>query len=228
MLLRQSLHASFPRVASLIPSNYQTLRDVVSSARRAATQLGNSGSPEEEEQQEQQQQQQEDSSSSIYHYGVALAKSNLLQRNVTWIQEYGVCMDNIMAGDSDVKGAGRGAKARRSIHKGDLIAPMPLLHVRHEEEFFTYQTYHALDGEFVMNKNDQVGKQLIYNYCFGDAELSLLLCPTTNGILANHCSDECNEPNAEIRWSHDPKTQRWLQKSPEEISRVRIIRSVSS
>lgn len=163
-----------------------------------------------------------DDESMIHNYhGIALAKSNLLQRNVTWIQENGACIDNIMSAKSDIPGAGRGAKARRNIHKGDLIAPMPLLHVRHQEEFFTYQTYHTSNGEFVMDKNDQVGRQLLYNYCFGDAELSLLLCPTTNGILANHCSDQCDSPNAEIRWSNDPRTQMWLQKSPGEISMVR-------
>lgn len=156
-------------------------------------------------------------------YGTALAKSNLLHRNITWIKENGVCLDNIVAGKSEISGAGRGAKARRDIHKGDLIAPMPLLHVRHEQEFYTYKMHSSSNGDFVIDKNDKVGSQLIHNYCFGHSDVSILLCPTTNGILANHCSvGICDSPNAEIRWSNDERTQKWLTKSPEEISMVRL------
>eukprot|EP00557_Chaetoceros_sp_GSL56_P000860 CAMPEP_0176500726 /NCGR_PEP_ID=MMETSP0200_2-20121128/13742_1 /TAXON_ID=947934 /ORGANISM="Chaetoceros sp., Strain GSL56" /LENGTH=770 /DNA_ID=CAMNT_0017899487 /DNA_START=430 /DNA_END=2742 /DNA_ORIENTATION=- len=216
LLLRRSLEASVPRVASLIPSNFQELQEVVTSA-RVAMQLRTRRNQNEEDI----PLEQEEDGKSIQQqdYGIALAKLKLIQRNVTWIQENGVCIDNIIAGFSDMPLAGRGAKARRTIHKGDLIAPMPLLHVRHEEEFFTYQMYHTSNGGFVMDKNDQVSKQLLYNYCFGDADISLLLCPTTNGILVNHCSDTCDSPNAEVRWSNDTRTQKWLQKTTEEISR---------
>jgi hypothetical protein len=75
-----------------------------------------------------------------------------------------------------------------------------------------------------------VVKQLLLNYCFGHDESSLLLCPITNAILINHCSDrtkECGEdgPNAEYRWDTewDRDTKRWLEMTLHEIAEVRVI-----
>jgi hypothetical protein len=200
-LLRKSLEETFPRVASLIPRTSEELRKVASLGKSIGLSLD----------------KREERSS----YGIALAKSNLQQRDVEWLKENGICLDNIKAGESLIPHAGRGAKARRDIAKGDLIVPMPLLHINDEEELYTYKVHTGRDGNFIRDRNDRAGSQLLLNYCFGSSLSSLLLCPVTNGILANHCSDGCKSPNAELRWSKDETTQSWLNLPLTEIVEVR-------
>jgi hypothetical protein len=72
-------------------------------------------------------------------------------------------------------------------------------------------------------------EQLLVNYCFGHGESSLLLCPVTNVILINHCSDRTQQcgpegPNAMFQWATklDGNTQLWLNKTVEDIIMVRI------
>jgi hypothetical protein len=71
-------------------------------------------------------------------------------------------------------------------------------------------------------------EQLLVNYCFGHGESSLLLCPVTNVILINHCSDRTQQcgpegPNAMFQWATklDGNTQLWLNKTLEDIIMVR-------
>jgi hypothetical protein len=68
------------------------------------------------------------------------------------------------------------------------------------------------------------GKNLLYNYCFGHADSSLMLCPMTGALLINHCSmrtKECGPdgPNAVVRWSSgwDSTTEEWRSKTIDEI-----------
>jgi hypothetical protein len=75
---------------------------------------------------------------------------------------------------------------------------------------------------------------LIVNYCFGHDESTLLLCPVTNALLVNHCSNRtsvnmedsttyCSEgPNSKIQWSldWDPNTNTSLSKTIEELGEV--------
>jgi hypothetical protein len=72
-------------------------------------------------------------------------------------------------------------------------------------------------------------EQLLINYCFGHGESSLLLCPVTNVILINHCSDRTQQcgpegPNAMFQWATklEGNTQLWLNKTLEDIITVRI------
>ena len=199
-LLRQALQETLPRVASLLPQTFTEFENIISLGKS----LGSSFDRKDERS----------------PYAVAVAKSNLLQRDVQWIKENGICLDNIKAGDSVITDAGRGAKARRKIEKGDLIAPMPLLHIRDESELNIYAVHTDQDGNFFLDKNEKKGSQLLLNYCFRSLESSLLLCPTTNGMLVNHCSDECKSPNAELKWSADETTQSWLDLPLTEINEV--------
>lgn len=98
----------------------------------------------------------------------------------------GYCLDNIREGTSTVESAGRGAFATRSLEKGSIITPAPLLHVMDRS---------VLDSDIAdMNATSQ----LLLNYCFGHEESDVLLCPTTHVTLINHNS---KVPNAELRWS---------------------------
>jgi len=77
---------------------------------------------------------------------------------------------------------------------------------------------------------DPIFQQLLTNYCFGDDESSLLLCPASNANLINHCSSRLKQPeghcdpkkgpNAILRWGvdFDPETSEWLKQTVEEIN----------
>lgn len=51
-------------------------------------------------------------------------------RSIDWLNENGRCLDNIRPKKSTVKQAGQGAFATRRLAKGQVIAPMPLVHLR--------------------------------------------------------------------------------------------------
>jgi hypothetical protein len=107
-----------------------------------------------------------------------------------WIKENGFCLENLRPGLSTLPSAGQGAFAQNVIEKGEIIVPVPLLHVMDREAF------RLPDDKY----------QLMLNYCFGHEESSLLLCPLTNAVLINHCSShrqQCGPdgPNAVLQWS---------------------------
>lgn len=159
-----------------------------------------------------------------------LAQSNLVRRDVDWIQTHGICIENIRPGQSNLPHAGRGAFAQLSIPKGDIIVPAPLLTIPNQDSLRMYPTKINEEGDRVKIDDTPIGHQLLMNYCFGHTQSKLLLCPQTNAILINHCSTRhkegrthtCNHgngPNARVQWASgwDPNTKDWLQKSMEEI-----------
>lgn len=133
-------------------------------------------------------------------------------RTVDWIVENGLCVENLVPGKSSIPQAGQGAIAQFPIKKGEIIVPAPMLHIMDPEVLSTYDA----DGE-------QMGYQLLLNYCFGHRDSSLLLCPDTNAILINHCSSrlkQCaNGPNARVQWASgwQPNHKDWLKMSIKEL-----------
>ena len=131
-------------------------------------------------------------------------------RSLEWLEENGACLDNIVSGVSSIPQAGRGAFATRSLHRGERITITPVIPID-REELLLWETVEEMDdGGMVM---ELVGHQLLYNYCFGHANSSLLFypyAPTVNFI--NHGSVE--DSNAEIRWSTSPHHMAdWLDES---------------
>ena len=139
---------------------------------------------------------------------------NTVPRTPEWVRTNGICLDNLVPGKSSIPQAGQGAIAQRRLTAGEIIVPVPLLHIMDREVL----TMHDNEGH-------PYSTQLLMNYCFGHNESSILLCPNTNAILINHCSKrkgyECGDkgPNAEYRWgtSWDPETPKCLQGSLEEM-----------
>lgn len=131
-------------------------------------------------------------------------------RSVDWIKENGLCLENIIPKPSTILYAGRGAFAQYMIRKDHVIVPVPMLQIVNKKVLGLYD-----------NDDVQYSKQLLENYCFGHSNSTLLLCPNTNAILINHCSNrtgfnECNNgngANAGYRWatSWDKDTSKWLQ-----------------
>jgi hypothetical protein len=114
-------------------------------------------------------------------------KYQLKDRDLGWIQQHGYCLDNIRQGSSTVQNAARGAFATRSIPKGSLVAPAPLIVVN------------ASAFDLGHRGPDNQTVQLLGNYCFGthSSKDQFLLCPLSQIVLMNH---RPGKPNAGIRW----------------------------
>ena len=167
----------------------------------------------------------------------AIAKTLSVQKRTTeWIEQNGICLENIMPGPSTIDtgtqsgSAGKGAIAQRQLPKGSVIAPASLLQIT-DRDALRMPAFGETSNQF----------QLLLNYCFGRDDSSLLLCPNTNAILINHCSsrrpdlhpcavkdqvtddeEEDREgalgPNAEYKWAKwDHSTEHWLNKTIDEM-----------
>merc|ERR1712238_610694 len=114
--------------------------------------------------------------------------------------------------------------------KDSMVVPAPLLQIMNRDSLLMYDL--ILDEKTGKMKKDtshpnQTSQQMLVNYCFSHPDVDILLCPQSNAILINHCSNrksyggDCESkrgPNAKIRWtgddgrkSWDPKTQDWLK-----------------
>lgn len=138
-------------------------------------------------------------------------------RTPEWIRTHGMCLEHLTARKSNLPHAGQGGFAQHSIKKGEVIVPAPLIHIEDRKVLRMYD-----------DNGNQTGSQLLLNYCFGHPESSLLLCPETNALLINHCSDrkkECGEkgPNAVYQWSSgwEPLSDKWRQMTIDEIAHQR-------
>ena len=150
------------------------------------------------------------------HHGTARFSAKGSIQSLEWLEENGACLDNIVSGVSSIPQAGRGAFATRSIKEGEPITTTPVI-TFDREELLLWETVEKMDdGGMVM---ELFGKQLLFNYCYGHINSSLLLfpyAPTVNFI--NHGSVE--DSNAEIRWSTSPyHHSEWLDEPLDDIKR---------
>ena len=124
----------------------------------------------------------------------AIAEELLTEsRTVDWVRENGMCVEHLIPGKSSIKQAGQGGFAQHRIREGELVVPAPSLHVTDRRALTIFDD----DG-------NPHGTQILLNYCFGHKDTSLLICPDTNAILVNHCSDRTREcgpkgPNAKFQ-----------------------------
>ena len=145
-------------------------------------------------------------------------------RSQDWLEQHGSCLDNIRPGPSSIPLAGNGAFATRRIREGQVISPVPLLHLhRHHMEIFS--STDAYDPTATVNFE---GQRLLLNYCYGHPESSLLLFPYSPVVnYINHAPIEANKEsnspvaNAKLQWSSQFNTQDWLNMSPEELLRTK-------
>jgi hypothetical protein len=137
-------------------------------------------------------------------------------RTPEWIQNHGICVENLVPGPSLIQDAGRGAFAQFDIKQGHIVVPVPTLQIINRDVLIMVDP--ETDATLTM--------QLLLNYCFGHSESSLLLCPLTNAILINHCSTRnpnvaCPQgPNAKVQWasSWDKTSSEWLKMSFEDLT----------
>ena len=130
-------------------------------------------------------------------------------RSPEWIRGNGICLEHLSARKSLLPHAGQGGFSKHFIRKGEIVVPAPMIHMIDKSSLIVY------------DDNDKPASwQLLLNYCFGHGESTMLLCPDTNALLINHCSDrkkECGPegPNAIVQWSSgwEPRSEVWRKMS---------------
>jgi SET domain len=135
-------------------------------------------------------------------------------RSLSWLQKYGLCIDNIYSGPSTLPNVGRGAFASRAIPAGGLIVPVPLTHVPDKSIFNVHPLTLDAEGNYVRASDQVISQQLIVNYCFGHPESSMLFFPSGSVTsLINHADNDA--VNAKITWSsHTNHQKMWFQFEP--------------
>lgn len=131
-------------------------------------------------------------------------------RSPEWLDTNGMCLDNIRAGSSTIKEAGRGAFAQRFLRGGERIAPAPLIHIpnRHVLDMYVVEGGGAY-GQPKKVSETKIDKQLLLNYCYGHKNSTMLLFPYSS--VVNYINHMRETPNAMIRWSSSPyHHQDWM------------------
>jgi hypothetical protein len=135
-------------------------------------------------------------------------------RTPDWIRSHGMCLEHLIPGRSRIAQAGQGGFAQHHIRRGEMVVPVPMVHIVNRELL-----------QFYDKAKNRRRTQLLLNYCFGHSQSSLLLCPQTNAILLNHCSSRTKEcgpegPNAEFRWSSgwEPSSDEWRTMTIDQIA----------
>lgn len=109
------------------------------------------------------------------------------QRTPEWLRENAFCMDNIVGRNTTDKGMG--AFATRSLKRGIVVAPLPLLHLHRRMLQMEWR-----ESVSTMWKGDQ----LLLNYVFGHPQSTVLLFPYSTAVAyVNHG----RPANVALRWS---------------------------
>lgn len=156
-----------------------------------------------------------DKAEQIANYGTVYTHEERSRRSIEWLQENGLCMDHLEAKPSTLPQAGRGAFAKRSLRKGDIVGPAPVLHMpRDVMNIYPFEVDY--NGALHVNKTaGPVHQQLMLNYCFGSNESSVVLCPYGHIVpLINHSRDK---PNVKVEWNRKLSGHaEWLNMFPEQ------------
>lgn len=151
----------------------------------------------------------------------SLARGVLAPRDTNWIRSNGICLEHLVPKKSTLPDAGVGGFAQYGVPNGEIVVPAPVLQTVHKEILTLYQKGVKVNTD---PEKYKLGIGLLYNYCFGHTESSMLLCPLTSAMLINHCSmrsKECGPdgPNAVVRWSSgwDAASHEWRNKTLDKI-----------
>jgi hypothetical protein len=122
-------------------------------------------------------------------------------RPVEWLREHGRCVDNMKPVFSSIRQAGRGAVATRPLEKGQLITTSPLAHIPYNEfaAMYNFEWYPDENGQLARRPVSTKGKQILMNYCYGNPESTMLLCPYGHGV--NYINHNMSQANVRFRWA---------------------------
>ena len=136
-------------------------------------------------------------------------KRSQMNRSIEWLEENGVCADNLHFGESSIPQAGNGAFASRPLRKGETILPVPLIHIPNRS---TLDMQLGAPGE----SNRPRRRQLLLNYALGHRHSTMLLSPYGPVFgLINH-----NQTLANVRlvWASPQRSQHKPERLEEEVA----------
>jgi hypothetical protein len=134
---------------------------------------------------------------------IAVLHQPFATRSVAWLQENGRCVDNMEPRYSTIRQAGRGAFATRPLAAGQVVTTSPLHHLPSSRfvEMYNFNVTTNAQGELVRIPVSMSGYRVIVNYCYGNKNSSMLLCPYGNGV--NYINHNQSQTNVKIRWAQD-------------------------
>jgi hypothetical protein len=135
--------------------------------------------------------------------GLVQLKTKQMVRSLEWLEEFGVCADNMRTKESTLPQAGHGVFANRPLKKDAVILPVPLIHIPHRA---ILDLYDMDTSQFAPEPNIDftkvTRKQLLLNYCLGHPDSTMLLSPYGPVFpLINHNQTLAN---VRLQWA-DPK-----------------------
>ena len=151
-------------------------------------------------------------------------KLSHLRRDMTWLEEHGVCADNFHMGPSTLPQAGNGAFASRSLRKGSVVLPVPLLHIPDRKILSMFR----VDTNATDDDGNRVAKvdfskpkppQLLLNYCLGHRDSTMIL--TSSGTSFHWINHNQTLANVQLRWASPERSQHKpsiLEKTVKEIT----------
>jgi hypothetical protein len=156
-------------------------------------------------------------------------------RNSSWFSQEGLCIDHLYVDESNIPQAGLGAFLKRSLSKGDVVSPFPLLHLPRSNLIYFHEEEDDMDDttsqEEATRKLGSNRTQLMMNYCFSHDKSQVMLLPYSPVVnYINHGPDisrsttSGNTPkaNVELRWSKRSfgginKNDEWFHLSGEQL-----------
>jgi len=112
-------------------------------------------------------------------------ENHVWQYPLEWLEENGICIDNLKPGPSTIPQAGRGAFSTRFVSKGSIVTSSPLFFLCEKDDFL-----------YKVKGREQ--KQLMINYGFSHWNSSAMFYPYGPHVsLINHN----DKPNVKIQWA---------------------------
>ena len=137
-----------------------------------------------------------------------------------FLLQHSICLESLAVNTSTIPHAGRGAFAKRTYQKGEIITSSPVVHFDRSQLDLVYQLEYTDDDLPIPEPrshniryfaNQVFHQQLVQNYCFGRQESNVLLLPYGPGV--NFINHHASQSNAYVRWSTNNITQRSLSSS---------------
>jgi hypothetical protein len=140
-------------------------------------------------------------------------KKSQMSRSIEWLEEHGICADNLHFGESTLPQAGHGAFASRALRKDKPILPVPLIHIPYRS---IMNMYHLDPSTLVPDMDRPRQPQLLLNYCLGHRDSTMLLSPYGPAFgLINHNQTLVN---VRLQWASPKRSQHIPERLDEDVS----------
>jgi hypothetical protein len=138
-------------------------------------------------------------------------------KTTEWLEANGSCVDHVYVTKSAISQAGRGAFAKRSLVKGSVVSPAPMLQVLRNHTL-VHEPFQDAPSDY--DPKAPMGIQLLRNYAWGSPDSSMLFLPYSPNVnFINHGSAASGKANVEVRWSSNPINLKdeWSEDLPSDV-----------